>query len=57
MILEKVWSQHNKTECSMQGWQYGTVRRYGTVRLNFCQEVRYAGTVRFFCNGTGTLRC
>ena len=39
-----------------QGWQYGTVRRYGTVRLNFCQEVRYAGTVRFFCNGTGTLR-
>ena len=33
----------------VQGWQYGT------VRLNFCQEVRYAGTVRFFCNGTGTL--
>ena len=19
-----------------QGWQYGTLRRYGTVRLNFC---------------------
>ena len=36
--------------------RYGTVRRYSTVRLNFCQEVRYAGTVRFFCNGTGTLR-
>ena len=33
-----------------------TVRRYGMVRLNFCQEVRYAGMVRFFCNGTGTLR-
>ena len=23
-----------------QGWQYGTVRWYGTVRLNFCYEVR-----------------
>ena len=33
-----------------------TVRYVGTVRLNFCQEVRYADTVRFFCNGTGTLR-
>ena len=49
-----------------QGWQYGTVRRYGTVRLNFCQEVRYAffvmvrvryvGTVRLLCDGTGTVR-
>ena len=28
--------------------RYGMVRWYGTVRLNFCQEVRYAGTVRFF---------
>ena len=37
-----------------QGWQYDTVRMYGTVRLNFCDEVRYAGTVRLFCNGTGT---
>ena len=33
-----------------QGWQYGT------VRLNFCYEVRYTGAVRFFCNGTGTVR-
>ena len=24
------------------------VRRYGKVRLNFCQEVRYVGTIRFF---------
>ena len=22
--------------------------RYGTVRLNFCEEIRYAGTVCFF---------
>ena len=36
----------------MMAVRIGTVRRYGTVRLNFCQEVRYAGTVRFFCNGT-----
>ena len=26
--------------------------RYRTVRLNFCLEVRYAGMVRFFCDGT-----
>ena len=25
-----------------QGWQYGTVRWYGAVRFNFCQEIRYA---------------
>ena len=25
------------------------------VRLNFCKEIRYAGTVRFFCDGTGTV--
>ena len=31
-----------------QGWQYGTVRWYGTVR--------YADMVRLFCNGTGTVR-
>ena len=30
--------------------------RYGTLRLNFCLEVRYAGTVRLFCNDTGTVR-
>ena len=40
--------------------------RYGAVRLNFCQEVRYAffvmvrvryvGTVRLLCDGTGTVR-
>ena len=28
----------------------------GTVLLNFCEEIRYAGTVRFFCDGTGTIR-
>ena len=39
----------------LQGWQYSTVRWYGTVRLNFCEEVRYAATVRFFCDGTGTV--
>ena len=31
-------------------WQYGTVRR------NFCKEIRYAGTVRFFCDGMGMVR-
>ena len=30
--------------------------RYGAVPLKFCKEVRYAGTVRFFCDGTGTVR-
>ena len=30
--------------------------RYGTVRLDFCYEVRYAGTVRLFCNGRGMVR-
>ena len=59
-------SQHKKgqcessTVCDSKGWQYGT------VCLNFCEEVWYAffvmvpyiGTVRLFCNGTGTLvRC
>ena len=41
--------------CS-QGWQYrgSTVR--GTVRLNFCYEVPYAGTVRLFCNDTGMVQ-
>ena len=32
---------------------YGALRKYGTVRLNFCL---YAGTVHLFCNGTGTVR-
>ena len=32
------------------------VRYVGRVRINFCKEVRYAGTVRLFCNGTGTVR-
>ena len=27
-----------------QEWHYRTVRNYGTVRLNFCKEVRYAST-------------
>ena len=36
--------------------RYGPVRWYGTARLNFCEEVRYAGTVRFFGDGTGTVR-
>ena len=39
-----------------QGLQYGTVRKYGTIHLNFWQEVRYTCTVRLFCNGTGTAR-
>ena len=39
-----------------QRWQYGKVRWYDAARLNFCKEVRYAGTVLFFCNGTSRLR-
>ena len=33
-----------------QGWQYGTVRKYGTPQFLL------KGTVRLFCNGTGTVR-
>ena len=48
----------------VQGWQYGTVRRYGTpqflrrgtVRFFVMVRVRYVDTVRLFCKGTGTLR-
>ena len=39
--------------------RYVTVRRYGYgkvgLHLNFCYEVRYAGTVHLFCNSTGTV--
>ena len=43
-------------QCSLA--ENGTMMavRYGTVHLNFCEEIRYAGTVRFFCDGTGTVR-
>jgi len=30
-----------------QGWQYGTIRKYGTVRSNFKPKLRYVGTVHF----------
>ena len=33
-----------------------TVRKYDTERLSFSLEVRYAGTVRHFCNGTVPVR-
>ena len=55
-----------------QGWQYGTVRYVGTVRYAsiFVKKygtlvryaffvmvrVRYVGTVRLLCDGTGTVR-
>ena len=39
-----------------QGWQYGTARRYGTVRLNFCKEVRYAFFVMVRVRYVGTVR-
>ena len=39
-----------------QGWQLGTVRQYGTVRLKFCLEVWCACTLRVSYNGTGTVR-
>ena len=49
-----------------QGWQYGTVRyasifakKYGMlVRYAFfvMVRVRYVGTVRLLCDGTGTVR-
>ena len=37
------------------GPKYGTVHKYGTVRHDFYEEVRYA-LVRyaFFCSGTGS---
>ena len=37
-----------------RGAESGSI--YGTVRLNFCYEVRYAGTVCLVCNVTGTIR-
>ena len=42
------------TKCQL--YKDGSTLRYGTVRLNFCLEVRYAGPVRLFCNGKGTVR-
>ena len=49
-----------------RGWQYGTIRyasifakKYGTLiwyAFFVMVRVRYVGTVRFFCNGTGTVR-
>ena len=43
-------TEKKSVRCGNQGWQYDT------VRLNFCYEVRYAGTVHLFCDGTGTVR-
>ena len=56
MNFKMISKKKKKRKGHHQGWQYGTVRWYGTVRLNFCKEVRYAGTVRLFCNGTGAVR-
>ena len=33
--------------------RYGTVRKYGTVRISFGQIVRYASTVRKTCGSAG----
>ena len=38
-----------------QGWQYGMVHWYGTVRLDFCLEVRYAFFVMVRVRYVGTL--
>ena len=40
-----------------QGWQYGTVRRYGTVRYALIFANKYGTLIQyaFFCDGTGTV--
>ena len=51
LIYRLVISKSVKVASSYkQGWQCGT------VCLNFCYEVWYAGTVRLFCDGPGTVR-
>ena len=43
LIHRLVISKYVKVASSWkQEWQHGTIRRYGTVRLNFCWKVRYA---------------
>ena len=42
--------QKLKSNFGMQGWQYGTLVRYGTPQFLL------RSTVRLFCNGTGTVR-
>ena len=57
LIYRLVISKSVKVASSKkQGWRYGTVRKYGAVYLNVCLEIRYAGMVRLFCNGKGTVR-
>ena len=58
--------RHDLKSCMTCSEDGTTVRRYRTVRLNFCQEVRYlffvmvrkqyVGSVRLFCNRAGTVR-
>ena len=53
-------------QCLRQGWQYGTVRyasifakKYGALvwyAFFVMVRVRYVGTVRLLCDGTGTVR-
>ena len=40
----------------MAVWYLGTVRYASIFARKYGTLVRYAGTVRFFCNGTGTIR-
>ena len=40
--------QSKRSRCSRQGWQYGTVRWYGTVHLNFCKKYGTLGRYAFF---------
>ena len=41
--------------CYKQGRQHGTVGWYGTVRLKFCEEVRYAFFVMVLVRYVDTL--
>ena len=53
---QKLGGQHPPAPPLATRLDGSTVRYVGTVLFNFCKEVRYAGTVRLFCNGTGTVR-
>ena len=49
------WCQISANLSDDQGWQYGTVREYGTIRFNYCYEVRYALFVMLRALYVGTL--
>ena len=46
---------HTALATCKQGWQYGTVRKYGTSQFLLRSTERWYGTF-FFCHGSGTIR-